>query len=65
MEENMSPVVLALYAAFAGFLLILGIANKLWIDRQENRKAPRFQFPKEKKQSKKEVQEERTLVASR
>lgn len=59
----MSHVVLALYAAFAGFLLVLGIANKLWMDHQENRKAPRLHFPKAKKRE--EVREERTLVASR
>jgi len=65
MEEKMSQgnAVLALYAAFAGFLLALGIASKLWVEHRENREAPRLKFdaqPQAKKAPK-----EQSLVASR
>jgi hypothetical protein len=53
--------VLALYAAFAGFLLILGAAYKVWTEHEENRKAPRLNF-KSQARRKEDVREDRGMV---
>jgi hypothetical protein len=63
-EENLNQgnTVLALYAAFAGFLLILGASVKLWTDYQDKRRSPRLHFPKLSKRAKRAIKEH-TLAA--
>ena len=59
--------VLALYALFAGVLLLLIISVKVYSDHKEKRRSPRFNFPKAPMTQDRPSQtpeEEHTLIGS-